>query len=239
LTTIADVWLEVESDRILEVAKKMAEFDNVSYVACGIGESDVSIQIVAKDTTEIYQFITEVVRKTPEADTAARPYDRTAAAACWRVLVQIKRVLDQFRGRFLGKTSPIHFWWGSFDLAHTRFSGRRAPVHPGGVPNLSDAVTREAYSHECISIGWWPGGGNVPVMEPAFYAYAYPEPPGCPDAPVSPSAAGYDGRYHMWLLPYEAVRRAPDPDGALLAFAESTYAAAARLSGWARGELER
>jgi len=174
-----------------------------------------------------------------EADTLHRSYDPAAVGAFYQVLVQIKRVLDRFRSRFVGKTSPVHFWWGSFDLAHTRFSGRRAPVHPGGIPNLSDAVTRESYSHECISIGWWPGGGSAPMLEPAFYAYAYPEPPGCPDAVVAPTAASYDMRMHEWILPYEAVRRASDPDAALLEFARSTYEAAADLGGWERALLER
>jgi len=174
-----------------------------------------------------------------EADTVHRAYDAAAAQACWQALVQIKRVLDVFRGRFVGKTSPVHFWWGSFDLAHTRFSGRPAPVHPGGIPNLSDAVTREAYSHECISVGWWPGGGFSPILEPAFYAYAYPEPPGCPDAVIAPASAGYDVRMHEWILPYEAVRRAGDPDATLIAFAQSTYEAAADLGGWERTLLER
>ena len=174
-----------------------------------------------------------------EADTVPRAYDAAAAQTFWQVLVQIKRVLEVFRSRFVGKTSPVHFWWGSFDLAHTRFSGRPAPVHPGGIPNLSDAVTREAYSHECISVGWWPGGGFSPIQEPAFYAYAYPEPPGCPDAVIAPAGAGYDLRMHEWLLPYEAVRRAADPDATLIAFAQSTYEAAANLGGWERTRLER
>jgi len=174
-----------------------------------------------------------------EADALHHAYDPPAARACWQILVQIRRVLDAFRGRFVGKTSPIHFWWGSFDLAHTRFSGRRAPVHPGGLPNLADAVTREAYSHECISVGWWPGGGSAPILEPAFYAYAYPEPPGCPDAVIAPASASYDMRMHEWILPYEAVRRAPDPDAALLEFAQSTYQAAADLGRWAHALLER
>ena len=174
-----------------------------------------------------------------EADTVHRAYDAAAAQAFWHVLVQIKRILEVFRSRFVGKTSPVHFWWGSFDLAHTRFSGRPAPVHPGGIPNLSDAVTREAYSHECISVGWWPGGGFSPIQEPAFYAYAYPEPPGCPDAVIAPAGAGYDLRMHEWLLPYEAVRRAADQDATLLAFAQSTYEAAANLGGWERTRLER
>ncbi|HSL69797.1 MAG TPA: DUF5996 family protein, partial [Longimicrobiales bacterium] len=137
-------------------------------------------------------------------------YDADAAHRCWRMLVQVDRVLKQFRGRFLGKCSPVHFWWGAFDIACTRFSGRRAPRHPGGVPNLPDRVTREAYSHECISAGWWPGTPGGPVEEPAFYAYAYPEPPGCPEAHIEPTAAHYHLQLREWILPYDAVRRATD-----------------------------
>ena len=174
-----------------------------------------------------------------EADTIHHSYDPAAARALLQVLVQIRRVLDPFRARFLGKTSPVHFWWGGFDLAYTRFSGRRAPRHPGGIPNLADSVTRESYSHECISMGWWLGGGGAPILEPAFYAYAYPEPPGCPDAVIAPVGASYDLRMHEWILPYEAVRRAPDPAAALLEFAQSTYEAAANLGKWDRALLER
>jgi hypothetical protein len=164
-------------------------------------------------------------------------YDGEAAQRCWRVLVNADRVLKEFRGPFIGKCSPVHFWWGSFDLACTRFSGRRAPPHPGGLPNLPDHITREAYSHECISAGWWPGGG--PIAEPAFYAYAYPEPPGCPEAAVRPAAARYDTTMREWILPYDAVRDAPDPDAALLEFLQSTYDAAAGLGAWDRVTLER
>jgi hypothetical protein len=164
-------------------------------------------------------------------------YDGEAAQRCWRVLVQADRVLKEFRGRFIGKCSPVHFWWGAFDLACTRFSGRRAPPHPGGVPNLPDYVTQEGYSHECISAGWWPGGGPIP--EPAFYAYAYPEPPGCPDAAVRPAATRYDTTMREWILPYDAVRDAPDPDAALMEFLQSTYEAAAGLGAWDRAALER
>jgi hypothetical protein len=164
-------------------------------------------------------------------------YDADAAQRCWRVLLHADRVLKQFRGDFVGKCSPVHFWWGSFDLACTRFSGRRAPPHPGGFPNLPDYVTREAYSHECISAGWWPGGG--PMNQPAFYAYAYPEPPGCPDAPVRPAAARYDTAMREWILPYDAVRAAPDPDAPVVEFLQSTYEAAAELAAWDRMALER
>ncbi|OLD63626.1 MAG: hypothetical protein AUI47_08715 [Acidobacteria bacterium 13_1_40CM_2_68_5] len=166
-------------------------------------------------------------------------YDADAARRFWRALMQADRVLKEFRGRFLGKCSPVHFWWGSFDLACTRFSGRVAPQHPGGVPNLPDWVTREAYSHECISAGWWPGNGEGPVREPAFYAYAYPEPPGCAQAAIRPAEASYHPVLHEWILPYAAVLRAPSPDALLLDFLVSTYETAARLGGWDRAALER
>ena len=165
-------------------------------------------------------------------------YDPDAAHRCWRVLASTDRVLKAFRGRFLGKSSPSHFWWGSFDLACTRFSGRPAPRHPGGVPNCPDFVTREAYSHECMSVGWWPGsiGG---LEEPAFYAYAYPEPPGYPAAAIAPRGASYHPTMREWILPYDTMRAAEDPDAALLEFCESTYAAAADRGHWDRAALER
>jgi hypothetical protein len=172
-----------------------------------------------------------------ERDEVHGAYDGGAAQRFWRVLVQADRVLHRFRGGFLGKCSPVHFWWGSFDLSCTRFSGRPAPEHPGGIPNCPDYVTREAYSHECISAGWWPGGGLVD--EAAFYAYAYPEPAGCPAAPVRPETGGYHFDLREWILPYEAVRTAAEPDAALLAFLESTYDAGATLGGWDREALER
>ena len=173
------------------------------------------------------------------ADREHASYDADAAQRCWRILAHADRVLKRFRGPFLGKSSPSHFWWGGFDLACTRFSGRAAPPHPGGMPHLADFVTREAYSHECISAGWWPGNVGGPVAEPAFYAYAYPEPAGCPEAAVRPAAARYHLALREWILPYEAVRTAPDPEGALVEFLQSTYAAAADLGGWDRSRLER
>jgi hypothetical protein len=188
----------------------------------------------------IWPVPVEIADATPfPEDRAHASYDGDAAQRCWRILARTDRVLKQFRGRFLGKSSPSHFWWGSFDLSCTRFSGRTAPVHPGGVPNCPDYVTREAYSHECISAGWWPGTVGAPVTEPAFYAYAYPEPAGCADAPVRPDAARYHPVMREWILPYEAVRAAPDPDAALLEFLESTYEAAADRGGWDRAALER
>jgi hypothetical protein len=166
-------------------------------------------------------------------------YDGDAVRRCWQIMAHADRALQAFRGRFLGKSSPSHFWWGGFDMACTRFSGRRAPQHPGGIPNLPDYVTREAYSHECISAGWWPGTVGSPVVEPAFYAYAYPEPKGCDVAPIKPAAAFYHQNLHEWILPYESVRTSASPERALQDFLESTYEAAADLGNWDRAALER
>jgi hypothetical protein len=166
-------------------------------------------------------------------------YDADAAQRFWRSLAQAARVLEIFRGRFLGKSSPVHFFWGSFDLACTRFNGARAPVHPGGVPALADWVTREAYSHACISAGWWPGTIGSPMTDPAFYAYAYPEPAGCPTAKIRPDAGYYHAVMHEWILPYDAVRTAASPDAMALDFFQSTYEAAASLGDWDRASLER
>lgn len=163
-------------------------------------------------------------------------YDPDFAQRFWRVLLQSDRVLNVFRARFIGKSSPVHFFWGSFDLAVTRFSGRHAPPHPGGVPHLPDDIAREAYSHEVSSLGFWPGSG--PIDYPAYYSYAYPEPDGFGVAPVQPAAAFYHPDLREFVLPYEAVRSAPDPDHALLAFAQSTYEAAANAANWNRAELE-
>ncbi|MGH7024150.1 MAG: DUF5996 family protein [Caulobacteraceae bacterium] len=171
-----------------------------------------------------------------DRDLAPRPYDPAVARDFWRALVRADRVFNRFRSRFLGKNSPVHFFWGSFDLAVTRFSGRRAPAHPGGVPHLPDAVAREAYSHEVSSAGFWPGGSGID--EPCFYAYAYPAPDGFAAASVSPSSARFDAGLGEFLLPYEAVRTARDPDEALLSFLQSTYVAAADLGHWRRADLE-
>ena len=163
-------------------------------------------------------------------------YDAEAASRWWRLLAQADRVLKRFRGRFCGKASPLHFFWGSFDLAATRFSGRRAPAHPWGAPNCPNYVMTEAYSHECASCGFWPGGG--PVAEPVFYAYAYPEPPGYADRPARPNGASYSKDIREFILPYEVVRTAADPDAALLDFCQSTYEIAADLGRWDRDALE-
>jgi hypothetical protein len=180
----------------------------------------------------------ELAEATPfPLDTLPRPFDRAIARDFWRALVQVDRVLARFRTRFLGKCSPVHLFWGSFDIAVTRFSGRQAPPHPGGIPHLPDAVTREAYSHEVSSAGFWPGGGGG-VDEPSFYSYAYPAPDGFSSAPVAPAAARFDAGLREFLLPYEAVRTAADPDAALTEFLQSTYEAAADLGHWDRAALE-
>jgi hypothetical protein len=162
-------------------------------------------------------------------------YDAGAAHRFWRALVQVDRVLKLFRTGFLGKASPVHFFWGSFDLAVTRFSGRKAPLHPGGVPGLPDRVTREAYSHEVSSAGFWPGSDAFP--EAAFYSYAYPAPPGFSDAAV-PAEARFDAAMGEFILPYAAVCNAANPDALLLDFLEATYAAAADCGGWDRADLD-
>jgi hypothetical protein len=170
-------------------------------------------------------------------DQEHRSYDPEYAARCWKALAQATRVLQQFRGRFLGKCSPVHFFWGGFDLACTRFNGKSAPLHPGGIPNLPDRITREAYSHECISAGWWPGDARFP--EPAFYSYCYPVPPGFAEAKVRPAEAYYHGELGEFILPYEVIRTSNRPDELLLQFLQSTYEAGAELGGWDRRALER
>jgi hypothetical protein len=163
-------------------------------------------------------------------------YDAAYAHSFWRVLLQVDRVFKIFRTSFRGKCSPVHFFWGSFDLAVTRFSGSRAPMHPGGVPNLSDAVVREAYSQEECSAGFWPGGGAIDY--PAFYSYAYPAPAGFESSLIGPSAAFFSNELKEFILPYDAVRTANDPDAALLEFLQSTYEAAANAGKWDRAALE-
>ena len=170
-------------------------------------------------------------------DREHKSYDADAAQRWWRLLLQADRVLKRFRGRFLGKASPSHFFWGSFDLAMTRFSGRPAPLHPGGAPNCPNYVMEEAYSRECASSGFWPGGGAI--TEPAFYAYTYPEPAGYAVRRVRPDGAHYDRTLREFILPLDAARRATAPDDALLDFFQSTYEAAADLGRWDRAALER
>ena len=163
-------------------------------------------------------------------------YDPDAVHRFWIALVEMQRVFEQFRARFVGKASPVHLFWGALDLAYTRFSGRTAPPHPGGAPNCGPHVMWEAYSHEVSSCGYWPG---PPGEEGVFYAYAYPEPPGYRDAVVAPAGARWDDDLGEFVLPYELVRMATDPDALLLEFLQSTYAAAAVAAEWDRAALER
>jgi hypothetical protein len=189
----------------------------------------------------IHVAIDETPNELPEPvkfpqDTAHASYDPDAVRSLLQILVNSDRVFKQFRTGFLGKASPVHFFWGSFDLAVTRFSGRRAPRHPGGVPHLPDAVASEAYSHEVSSAGFWPGGGAIDY--PAFYSYAYPEPAGFRAANVKPEAAFFSEAMGEFVLPYDAVRTAANPDLALLDFLQSTYEAAAVSAKWDREALE-
>jgi hypothetical protein len=171
-----------------------------------------------------------------ERDETHKSYDAEYANRFWRALVQSERVFQRFRSGFTGKCSPVHFFWGSFDLAVTRFSGRRAPEHPGA-PGVADSVTRVDYSHEVSSAGFWPGGPTL--AEPIFYSYAYPAPEGFKDARVRPASAYYNTTFGEFVLPYEAVRAAEDPDRDLTRFLQDTYEAAANLAGWDRASLER
>jgi Family of unknown function (DUF5996) len=188
-------------------------------------------------TTRIWTMPVELADPTPfETDTIHRAYDRASVERFWRALLAANQVFTAFRGRFLGKASPVHFFWGSFDLAVTRFSGRLAPPHPGA-PNVSQRIVREAYSHEVSSCGFWPGG---PGMEqPIFYSYAYPQPAGFAERPVRPDAAFWSRDFGEFVLPYDAVRTAAAPDETLLAFLQDTYDAAATCARWDRAALER
>jgi hypothetical protein len=169
-------------------------------------------------------------------DRTARPYDKEAVTRFFHAMVAVDRVLKRFRTGYIGKVSPVHLFWGSFDLAVTRFSGRTAPLHPGAIPALPDEVAREAYSHEVSSAGFWPGGAGIDF--PALYSYAYPAPAGFADAHVEPGAAYFEKSLGEFVLPYDAVRRSSDPEKTLMAFLQSTYKAAAELGGWNRAALE-
>jgi Family of unknown function (DUF5996) len=198
-------------------------------VMAALGAIGVNVRIHTKPN--------ELEDATPlDKDEQHASYDRDAAYRFWRILVQTERVFTRFRARFRGKSSPVHFFWGSFDLAVTRFSGRTAPRHPGGVPNLPDWVAREAYSHEVSSAGFWPGGGAIDY--PAFYSYAYPTPEGFKEAPIGPAVATYNSQLREFILPYDEVRQAEDPDAVLLDFLQSTYEAAANAGKWDRKALE-
>lgn len=188
-------------------------------------------------TPEFHGRPNEIPEAIPFAeDKMERPYDADAVTRFFRACVAVTNVLQIFRTAYLGKVSPVHLFWGSFDIAVTRFSGRHAPSHPGGIPALPDEITREAYSHEVSSAGFWPGGGAIDF--PAFYSYAYPMPTGFAAARISPEAAYYDENLGEFLLPYDAVRLANNPEDMLMTFLESTYRAAAELGNWDRAALE-
>jgi len=192
---------------------------------------DLSIDV------KIWTMPVEVADAIPfEKDRQHKSYDADAAQRFWRVLVQADRLMKPFRAGFIGKVSPVHFFWGSFDLAVTRFSGRSAPPHPGGMPNLGDWVAREAYSHEVSSCGFWPGNGGF--GKAAFYSYAYPAPPGFADAVLLPPQAVFDRTLGEFILDYDTVRLSRDPDAMVLDFLRSTYAAAANAGKWDRAALE-
>ena len=192
-----------------------------------LDELAIPVQIVPRPN--------EVVDAIPfDEDEVHRSYDPDAAHQFWLALVQMHRVLSVFRSRFIGKASPVHFFWGGADICTTRFSGRPAPKHRGGVPNCPDYVQEAAYSHEVSSCGYWPGGGD----EGAFYAYAYPEPAGFAEWPVEPAGARYDEALGEFVLPYELVRTARRPDEELLRFFQTTYDAAADPGNWDRDALE-
>jgi len=195
-------------------------------------ELNVKVQIFTRPCE-----VVEAIRF--EDDHRHASYDARAANRYWRALVQTQRVLAEFRARFIGKVSPVQFFWGGFDLAVTRFSGRTAPKHPGGVPNCADWVMQEAYSHQVSSAGFWPGGGLGDREAAAFYSYAYPEPDGFADHPLEPRAAFFHPKLREFILPYEAIRTADNPDQALLSFLQSTYEAAAVQAEWDRAALER
>jgi hypothetical protein len=205
--------------------KPVADFHAETFEALGELGIEARIQATPNEVDPAIPFV---------EDREHASYDADAVHRFWRQLVQADRVLHEFRSHFVGKVSPVHFFWGAMDLACTRFSGRTAPTHPGGAPNCADWVMEECYSHELSSCGFWPGGGE----EGAFYAYAYPEPDGFADHPIAPDGAFYSHDNGQFLLPYEAVRTAPDPDRALLQFLHTTYEAAADHGRWDRAALE-
>jgi len=234
---------EIEFD-FLDHTLKISTSDGASRQFALAGNSVASFYtrvMALLDEFGIHLAIDEVPNELPDPvrfpeDTEHATYDGEAVRRFFQILVNADRVFKQFRTSFLGKASPVHFFWGSFDLAVTRFSGRRAPRHPGGIPNLSDAVACEAYSHEVSSAGFWPGSGAIDY--PAFYSYAYPEPSGFRAAKVRPEAAFFNEAMGEFILPYDAVRTSVDPDRALLEFLQSTYEAAAIAAKWDCDALE-
>jgi hypothetical protein len=235
--------LEIEFDfteHVLRLSRSDGEMRTVSLAPKPVAQffAEVMAALAALDLpVRINEQPNEIADAIPfSQDRVHAAYDPEYANRFWRLLVQVNRVFSTFRTGFLGKASPVHFFWGSFDLAVTRFSGRRAPRHPGGVPNLPDSVAQEAYSHEVSSAGFWPG--SAPVEEAAFYSYSYPAADGFAEWPVRPAQAFYSKDLGEFVLSYDAVRRAGDPDAVLLDFLQSTYEAAAETAHWDRAALE-
>jgi hypothetical protein len=217
-----------DTERLALVAMSVADF----YAEVMARLQRLGIEV------HIWTMPSEIANAVPfEQDRAHAHYDPDAAQRFWHGLVQSDRVLQTFRSRFIGKVSPVHFFWGSFDLAVTRFSGRTAPAPSGVTPNVANWVMAEAYSHEVSSCGFWPGNGGY--GRAAFYVYAYPEPPGYGDTPLRTTEGFYDKALGQFILPYDAVRQSPDPDALLLGFLQETYEAAAILGRWDRQAVER
>jgi hypothetical protein len=223
----------------LEVTTTRGEFRRMDLAPMSVKEFYAQLTGLLDDldlTTEIWPLPVELAEAIPFSDDDTHAsYDATAVTTFWRLLVEAERVLEVFRARFVGKSSSVHLFWGALDLAATRFSGRPAPKHPGGMPNCGPHVMHEAYSHEVSSAGYWPGGEG----EGVFYSYAYPEPEGYRTMPVSPDAARFDDALGEFVLPYTAVRTASEPDAVLLGFLQDTYEAAATTGKWDRTTLER
>jgi Family of unknown function (DUF5996) len=228
-------------DRQLHIESSDGVTEQIALVSRSVADFYQAVMAALKDLdleVRIWTMPQEIANPIPfERDYEHATYDPEFAQRCWQILVQADRMMTTFRSNFIGKSSPVHFFWGSFDLALTRFSGRTAPQHPGGVPGMADWVTREAYSHEVSSCGFWPGGGAI--TDPVFYAYAYPEPEAFSTYPIRPRSAFYNTQMREFMLPYEAVRQATDPAAMLLEFLHSTYDATAILGKWDRAALER
>ncbi len=228
-------------DHVLWLRASDGHFRQIALKPMSVAEFYADVEIALDELgldTAINPMPCEIADCVPfDEDIAHASYDAEAVNRFWRALLRANHVLWQFRSGFLGKVSPVHFFWGSFDLAVTRFSGRRAPKHPGGVPHLPNSVAREAYSHEVSSAGFWPGAPG-PVEYAAFYSYAYPAPPGFADAKVKPAEAFFSKELGEFILPYDAVRGSRDPDAVLMEFLQSTYDAAADLAQWDRKNLE-
>lgn len=235
------VGVEIQFDFIghhLDINTTEGESRKVAFESCSVADFYGATLAALKEVGVEVSMLARPVERAqavpfPE-DTQPRDYDRDAARRFWLSLVQASRVMEIFRARFIGKVSPVHFFWGAADLAVTRFSGRSAPPHPGGVPNCADWVQQMAYSHEVSSCGFWPGGSD----EGSFYAYAYPAPAGFADWPIQPASAYFDQELGEFVLPYRYVRQADDPDSTLLSFFQSSYEAAATFAAWDRASLE-